>query len=864
MAAGKALSLRKKKRMLYPSDFEEKIGFTQVRELIHDACLSDLGKLEAKELLFSTDHQDVLRRLQETEEFRQVLLSQDSFPSQDYFNTIPLLTQLRIENTCPEPEQLSELRLALSTFIDIVRFFNDERKETYPRLWNHLEESTKVEVQSTNASTKYEGRSKKEERRGKSTELRAQDSESSINEPVSGIWQPATGIRELIDRVLDDKSQVRDSASKELAEIRKGINRLQGGVEKRMNQIFKEVRKSGWIDEGAEVTLREGRLVIPFRSAHKRRIRGVVHDESATGQTVYVEPVELFEMNNEIRELYYAEKREIIRILTDVAVSIRPHIEELTDINYLLGNIDFIRAKARIAIKVGGVLCNHIVNHPHIQWFEAVHPLLYLSHKKAKRSVVSQEISLSAEQCVLVISGPNAGGKSICLKTVGLLQYMLQCGILPPAREDSEFGIFRKIMIDIGDEQSLENDLSTYTSKLLNMKFFLENLDGHSLFLIDEMGTGTDPSVGGAIAEAALLSMVGTGAYGVVTTHYSNLKLIASQIPDARYQMPDKKSGDQTSCIRDQAPGIRYPASGIRYPGSGILNGAMLFDTRNMKPLYKLKIGKPGSSFAIEIATSIGFPEEELQQASELIGGSQLDFERQLQALEQEKEDVTKRSGELHVADDFLDEMIIKYEKMIDEIERSKMEILEKAREEAHQLLKDSNKLIEHTIKEIRETQADKERTKKARSAIQDARTAITDSMPDARIQKPDKLSMLSDSVSGSGEKQSPAAPIRHPGSSGKPSKSSYVDIISSKQESFTLTLDLRGKRVDEAFLELQRFIDDAILLSIREVWILHGKGTGALREVTRNYLNGVKEIKSFNDEALERGGAGVTVAVFG
>ena len=821
MAAGKALSLRKKKRMLYPSDFEEKIGFTQVRELIHDACLSDLGKLEAKELLFSTDHQDVLRRLQETEEFRQVLLSQDSFPSQDYFNTIPLLTQLRIENTCPEPEQLSELRLALSTFIDIVRFFNDERKETYPRLWNHLEESTKVEVQSTNASTKYEGR----------------------------IRQPASGIRELIDRVLDDKSQVRDSASKELAEIRKGINRLQGGVEKRMNQIFKEVRKSGWIDEGAEVTLREGRLVIPFRSAHKRRIRGVVHDESATGQTVYVEPVELFEMNNEIRELYYAEKREIIRILTDVAVSIRPHIEELTDINYLLGNIDFIRAKARIAIKVGGVLCNHIVNHPHIQWFEAVHPLLYLSHKKAKRSVVSQEISLSAEQCVLVISGPNAGGKSICLKTVGLLQYMLQCGILPPAREDSEFGIFRKIMIDIGDEQSLENDLSTYTSKLLNMKFFLENLDGHSLFLIDEMGTGTDPSVGGAIAEAALLSMVGTGAYGVVTTHYSNLKLIASQIPDARYQMPDKKSGDQTSGIKDQA-------SGIRYPGSGILNGAMLFDTRNMKPLYKLKIGKPGSSFAIEIATSIGFPEEELQQASELIGGSQLDFERQLQALEQEKEDVTKRSGELHVADDFLDEMIIKYEKMIDEIERSKMEILEKAREEAHQLLKDSNKLIEHTIKEIRETQADKERTKKARSAIQDARTAIAPDTP-----KSPKGDLLPSGSDLNLLKEVSSLPFR--GGTGR-GKSGVSEIISSKQESFTLTLDLRGKRVDEAFLELQRFIDDAILLSIREVWILHGKGTGALREVTRNYLNGVKEIKSFNDEALERGGAGVTVAVFG
>ncbi|MFH1296218.1 MAG: Smr/MutS family protein [Bacteroidota bacterium] len=823
--------------MLYPSDFEEKIGFDQIREILEGFCLSDLGKEEVKQMTFSADHLEVKTLLAQTEEFRQILLSADQFPSQDYYNTIPLLQHLRIENTFPEPEQLSELRLALNTYLDILKFFNKERADTYPNLVKLVDQSSVGSPQSAVHSpqisrTAHPASSNLVIARSEATRQRHPATLS-----LRGAKRRGNGIRHLIDKVLDDKSHVRDSASKELGNIRREINRLRGGVEKRMNQLFAEVKKNGWTDGDAEVTLREGRLVIPFRSAHKRKIQGVVHDESATGQTVFVEPVELFEMNNEIRELHYAERREIIRILTEVADQIRPHIGELIEANHLLGKIDFIRAKARFALQTGAMRCSRVEDRPHLQWFQAVHPLLYLAHKKAKKMVVPQDISLSPDERVLIISGPNAGGKSICLMTVGLLQYMVQCGLLPPVREDSGFGIFQQIMIDIGDEQSLENDLSTYTSKLLNMKYFLEQLDDRSLFLIDEMGTGTDPSVGGAIAEAALFTMAGSGAYGVVTTHYSNLKLLA-----------DRKNEELG--MRNEE--FRIANSKRRKANSGIINGAMLFDTKKMKPLYKLKIGKPGSSFAIEIATGIGFPEKELKRASELIGGSQLDFERQLQDLEQEKEEVGRKSVGLQVADEFLNELIAKYEKLVDEVERSKKEILEQARQEAQQLLKDSNKLIERTIKEIRESQADREKTKAAREEIRMGREEL-------RL-KDETTKATKDNTKD--HEESSLEPFVQPFESFVvKSKSSYTDIIASKQESFTLTLDLRGKRADVAFLELQRFIDDAILLSIKEVRILHGKGTGALREVTRNYLKGVKEVKGFRDEEIERGGAGITVA---
>jgi DNA mismatch repair protein MutS2 len=449
-----------------------------------------------------------------------------------------------------------------------------------------------------------------------------------------------------------------------------------------------------------------------------------------------------------------------------------------------------------------------------MHWNEAVHPLLYLAHSRQKKSVVPLSIELEPENRILIISGPNAGGKSVCLKTVGLLQYMFQCGILPSAKENSTFGIFRNIYIDIGDEQSLENDLSTYTSKLLNLKFFLENIDNHSIFLIDEFGTGTDPALGGPIAEASLEEINRKKAFGVVTTHYSNLKLLAGRVP-------------------------------------GIVNGAMLYDAKKMKPLYLLKIGKPGSSFAFEIARQIGFPADVLNSAANKTGTSQLDFDQELQNLEAEKTELAQKSTEIKVADDFLNEMIIKYRKLNEELEASQKEILRKAKEEALHILTESNRLIEKTIKEIRESQAEKTRTKEARQEIQELKKKIEQDTKeeDNKSPKEKKLIPLY-------QQQVKVTPSRGP-------YSSFYDDLQKKLLQFQLTLDLRGKRADETFSLLQHYIDDAILLNIPEVRILHGKGNGVLRQITRDYLAGVSEVKKFSDEQLERGGTGITVVNF-
>jgi DNA mismatch repair protein MutS2 len=452
-----------------------------------------------------------------------------------------------------------------------------------------------------------------------------------------------------------------------------------------------------------------------------------------------------------------------------------------------------------------------------------VHPLLFLSHEKLKKQVVPLTMTLTEKQRILVISGPNAGGKSVCLKTVGLLQYMFQSGILPPVKEDSEFGIFQRIFIDIGDEQSLENDLSTYTSKLNNIKFFIEHLNDQSLFLIDEFGTGTDPSLGGAIAEASLETINLKKAYGVVTTHYSNLKLLAGRVP-------------------------------------GIINGAMLFDTARLRPLYQLRTGKPGSSFAFEIARQIGFPEDVLKKASAITGKSQLDFDRELQDLEVEKDKLIKKSTEVYVADEFLNELIQKYKTLTENLEKSKKEIIQKAKDDALKILNTSNSIIEKTIKEIRESQAEKEKTKSARTNLIKLKEKLVEEPPAPTPQR-----------SGKEEVFHSLSSIKLPGDNGqKPSTDrprgpyqSFYDDLHKKLQTFQMTLDLRGKRADEAHSLIQRYIDDALLLSIPEVRILHGKGNGVLRQITRDYLATVKEVKKYHDERIEAGGAGITVVYF-
>jgi DNA mismatch repair protein MutS2 len=516
--------------VIYPKNFETKTGFDKVRQMIRDNCLSPVGVQHAENLPFTTDATLIRQQLNQTEEFRQLMLEEPGFPSQDYFDLTYELHRIKIEGTYIEQENLFDLKSSLITISDILQFFKKSDPQKFPNL---ISLSSEIFVDKMIVSS--------------------------------------------IEGIIDNKGNIKNNASAKLAEIRKSLSKEQASVDRKMRKAMSEAKRAGWTKDDTEVTIREGRPVIPVAAAHKRAIKGLIHDESATGQTVYIEPVEVFEIHNKIRELESAERREIINILKNFSGFVRPEIPNLIEAYKFLGMIDFIRAKASFALKINA-LKPKIADQPLVRWNKAVHPLLYLSHKKQNRPVVPLNIQLDNERRILVISGPNAGGKSVCLTTVGLLQYMLQCGLLIPVKDDSMTGIFQNLFIDIGDEQSLENDLSTYSSHLLNMKHFVIHSNANTLFLIDEFGTGTEPQLGGAIAESVLEKLNSNKAFGVVTTHYSNLKLMSKE-------------------------------------GNGIVNGAMLFDTKAMQPLFSLKIGKPGSSFAFEIARKIGFPKEVLKNA---------------------------------------------------------------------------------------------------------------------------------------------------------------------------------------------------------------------------------------------------------
>ena len=783
--------------MLYPTSFEIKLGFDQIRELLRAKCLSSIGKDLVSGIAFSSQRDEIFLNLQLTAEMLQVLKFEEGLPSQDYYDLIPELKRIVTPGTYIEEETLSELRLSLQTVADLIEFFTI-RKETCHELYRQID----MAFAGNNA----------------------------LNLPATLIHR--------IDHILDSRSEIRDNASPDLLKLRKEKAYKMASVEHKIHHDLKIARQSGWTPEDAEITIRNGRLVIPVLSAHKRKISGYVHDESATGQTVYIEPAAIFETNNEIREIGYAEKREIIKILMNFTDEIRPEAANMIRLYNFMGLIDFIRAKALFAIEVPGVL--PMLSRPGsipsgplknigFKWQQAIHPNLFIHFKKIGKTVVPLDLGLEKDERILIISGPNAGGKSVCLKTVGLIQYMFQCGLLPPVREDSEFMIFEKIFIDIGDEQSIDNDLSTYTSKLLNLKFFLEHADGSSLLLIDEFGSGTDPSQGGAMAEACLENIAAKGTFGIITTHYSNLKLLAGKI-------------------------------------KGIVNGAMLYDSKKLKPLYVLKKGKPGNSFAFEIAAQIGFPSDVLDKARNITGHSQLNFEKQIQDLETEKEEMNKKTTELNVADDFLAGVINKYEKLTNDLEKSKKEILENARNEALRIVTEANKTVERTIKDIKEAQAEKEKTKIARTGLQELKVKLQEKQPSGTLDEALKQAGLT-AVPPPEQKIAPPRSLRpQPIEIESPKHSqyqSYVDDLHRKLMDFEVTLDLRGKRVDETISILQRYIDDAIMLSIPEVRILHGKGNGVLRQVTRDYLKGVSEIKSAKDELIERGGSGITVVIF-
>lgn len=752
---------------------------------------------------------DVINKLlNQVNEFVEILTIGKSFPGNDYFDLRDELFRVKTPGSYIEQEALFDLKASLRTIQEILIYFKSSDPNKYAELKILTEQ---------------------------------------INFPSEILLKA--------ENIVDDKGDIRDNASSRLADIRKEIKQKQRKVNRETKKAFEQAQKAGYIPENAEITIRNGRQVIPLKAAEKRSIGGFIQDESATGQTVFIEPAGSFEANNEIRELESEERREIIKILTLFTNTLRPFIEELLAAYRFLGIIDFVRAKALLSIKIHA-------NRPIIAMdqsmnlIEAIHPLLYLSHKSQKKDIVPLNISLDNVNRILIISGPNAGGKSVCLKTVGLLQYMLQCGLLIPASPNSEFSIFSKLFIDIGDEQSLENDLSTYSSHLLNMKFFIENATDDTLFLIDEFGTGTEPQLGASIAEATLEQLNKKQAFGVITTHYSNLKLAAERL-------------------------------------EGLQNGAMLFDTEEMQPLYILKIGNPGSSFAFEIAKKIGFPSFVLQKAKKKSGGKHVRFDQQLQQLETDKLAIDKKQKQLDSADETLSELVEKYTTLLKDLAKTKKQIIEDAKQEASVIIENSNKAIEKTIREIKEAQANKTATKSIRKKLEEKKVQLkkeksevdvpeiielsnkliigdfvkvidTDIIGELIIIEDDealinvndiKLRISLDKLEKSLKKMNQKVK--------RSSSASIINEINKKAAHFELSIDLRGKRSEEALYLLQKYIDEALLLSMKEVSILHGKGYGILRDNIREYLRSLDEIKHFEDAPLNMGGNGITRVYF-
>ncbi len=805
---------------IYPPGYEVKTGFDRIRQMLLDNCYSSLGRKHIGDIEFSTNKELISQLLDQTEEFRQIILTGENFPGSNYFDPEEVFRQIRPEDTYAEPEALTDIRLSLITIIRVIDFL----KRT-----------------GDNGELKY----------------------PALNQLTATI-EPDRSLPGHIDSVVDENSGVRSSASVELAGIRRKKEELEKKSLSRVNSILVDAKAQGLVSSDTELALRNGRQVIPLPVAYKRRIRGFVHDHSSTGQTAFLEPEEVFDLNNRIRDLEGEERQEIIRILKAIAGKIRPMLPGLLKAYNMLGQMDAVRAKATLAFEMGAMK-PRLTGRPLLGWVNARHPLLYLSYKKQDKHVEPLTIELDRKNRILIISGPNAGGKSVCLKTCGLIQYMIQCGLPAPMDSYSEAGIFSSLFIDIGDEQSIENDLSTYSSHLLNMKHLLGNCDDSTLFLIDEFGAGTEPRIGGAIAEAILEKLSQRGAIGVISTHYANLKLMAGK-------------------------------------HEGIINGSMLFDSKQMKPLYRLRTGNPGSSFAFEIARSIGLSPDLLKRAGSLAGDKELGFDVQLQDLEVKKAELEKKEQQLRHADNFLSEIIDKYEKLRDELEGRKNEILAGARKEAKDILSGTNKMIENTIREIKEAQADKERTKYVRKRL-----------GEFIEQEDSKLRSVSKPVtSKTREKQDPTEPEVMPGNigpgdtvrvrgqhtpgeiegiSGKKARVVFgsiklsIDIdklekirkqpggkmsgsrmsfdINTKAATFNPDLDIRGDRVDQALQKLQSHLDDAYLLGVPQIRILHGKGDGILRPAVQSFLKETPNVSRFRSEHPDRGGAGITIVDF-
>lgn len=786
--------------MIYPDSLEEKLGVDQIRQRLKYFCLSNAGSAWVDRMRFSTDAEFVKILLRQNLEFKQILEKGENFPSQHFFDGEDWLKRISLEGNYLEGDEFLKLAQALDTII-ASRNFLLKTKEVYPQLYK-------------------------------------------LAEPLTITSQ----VPQLIHEKIDDRSMVRDTASPDLGKIRKKLRDEQARLRKLADHLFRHAVEQKWVPEGALPTIRDGRLVIPIQAEHKRKLKGFILDESATGQTVFMEPAEMLETNNDIRDLEHAEKREVIKILKALTDEMRSRITDLRLSFQFLAQIDFIRAKAKFSVEIGAEL-PIVDSKPAMTWYNAKHPLLYLS-LKGKREVVPLNIDLDPVDRLLLVSGPNAGGKSVTLKTVGLVQYMLQCGMLVPISERSHVGIFHDIFLDIGDQQSLENDLSTYSSHLRNMGMFLQHANDRSLILLDELGSGTDPNFGGAIAQAVLEGLLKKRVWGVATTHYYNLKLFAGQ-------------------------------------RQGIRNAAMRFDDRNLVPLYVLDIGKPGSSFALEIARKTGLPQQTLLEAEKLVGKDLAGFETLVRTLEKERQELSEKVKRMEKQESELKTSLAKYLSLSTELETKKKEILNKAKEEAAGLLKETNREIEKTIRHIRANQAEKKETLKVRKGLETLTQKVVPSnvvkAPAVKqeINEGDRVRIAGQDGSGVvlsvkgktasvqfGELKSLVAVDRLEKVTGAIQKEIAARLrsvgvnIHEKQSLFNSTLDIRGKRVDEVIGILDQFLDTAILLGHGELRILHGKGEGVLRKVVRDHLKKYKQVASVSDEHVERGGDGITLVI--
>ncbi len=806
--------------MIYPDNFEQKIEFNKVRQLISDRCLSTLGREKVEEMHFSASFDEIRTLLFQTEEFVRIREEEDAFPADHFYDLRPVLRRVRVAGSWIDQGALFELRRSLQTINGIVSFLRRDEEKTprYPHLL-----------------------------------------------VLAGHVVTFPEITKKIDSLLDGFGQMKDNASTRLSEIRRELTTTANGISRSLNAILRKAQAEGFVEKDVAPSMRDGRLVIPVNPSFKRKIKGIVHDESASGKTVFIEPSEVVEANNRIRELESDERREIIRILVDFTDYLRPFLPDLMESYEFLAKIDFIQAKAAFAQQIGAIRPS-LEDERLIDWVEAVHPLLYLSLKKQNRKIVPLDISLGGTNRILVISGPNAGGKSVCLKTVGLLQYMVQCGLLIPLRENSKVGIFADIFIDIGDEQSIENDLSTYSSHLMNMKFFERNCNARSLLLIDEFGSGTEPQIGAAIAEALLDRFNRQQSFGVITTHYQNLKHFANE-------------------------------------HEGVVNGAMLYDRHEMQPLFRLAIGNPGSSFAVEIARKIGLPEEVIAHASEIVGSDYINMDKYLQDIARDRRYWERKRDEIRRERNRLEENASKYEASLEEISKQKKEILGQARQQAEQMLAESNARIENTIREIREAKADKEKTKQVRASLNRFKEQVTEAKADEKgatvPKKPlGKTKNLTSAPKEIHEKPAAGDAVRIKGQtsvgevmdvSGKKATvafgmikttvnieslervsnnqlkkekkaSNTRDLLHERKLNFKQDIDVRGMRGDEALQAVMYFVDDALQLGVSRVRILHGTGTGALRQIIREYLGTVEGVTHFQDEHIQFGGTGITV----